>query len=135
MTDQNMEHPTLGTRRKHKSSPSLQSMPTLLVLDWPTTLILRSILQTRKVEKKRSDRSQSRLHLFLFPADPQASTMRLWESLKWILGKPKGSKRGWVLSTMMQLKSHQTQAIRSASRNLTSVTGRIYSPSWAQSGR
>ena len=51
------------------------------------------VLRMRKAEKKRSDRSQSQLLLSLLPADPQTSTMRLWESLKWIQGKLKGLRR------------------------------------------
>ena len=84
MTDQNMGHPTLGRRRRTHHCTVHQPCQ---CLDWQTTLmILRSVLRTRKVEKKRSDRSQSRLLLSLLPADTQMSMMRLWESVKWILG-------------------------------------------------
>ena len=31
MTDQNMEHPTLGRRRRHKSPSSLQSLPAMQI--------------------------------------------------------------------------------------------------------
>ena len=43
------------------------------------------VLRMRKVEKKQSDRSQSRLLLSLLPADTLTNTMRLWESLKSML--------------------------------------------------
>ena len=94
MTDQDMGHPTLGGRRRHKSRSSVQSAPLLPAPRLADYWIQMWALLTRKVEMKRSDRSQSRLLLSLLPADPQTSTMRLWESLKWIQGKPKRFEEG-----------------------------------------
>ena len=58
-------------------------------LDWPTTLILRIFPPMRKAKKKQSVRDQNRLLPFPFQADSHTSMMRLWESLKWILGNPR----------------------------------------------
>ena len=119
MTDQNMEHPTSGRRRRHKSPPTLQCTSALPVPRLATALILRMVLRTRKVEKKRSDRSQSLLLPFLPQADFRMNTMRLWESLKWILGM----KRGWIQSTMMLLKTHRIQRSQARGMCLVSPTG------------
>ena len=52
----------------------------------------------------RSVRDLSRPHLSLLLADPHMSTMRLWESLKWSLGKRKGLKRGLNRNSKMLRK-------------------------------
>ena len=107
MTDQNMEHPTLGRRRRHKSPPSLQctsALPVPRSADHLDTENGPSDEEGRKEAKRQKSEPTT-------PISPQAdfhmNTMRLWESLKWILGKPKGLKRGWIRSTMMQQKNHQ----------------------------
>ena len=103
-----MGHPTLGRRRRrHKVHPQYRVHRCYQFLDWQTTWIQTLVLLTRKVEKKRSDRSQSRLLLSLLPADPQTSMMRLWESLKWIRGKLKGLRRGLNRNSEMLKKNYQ----------------------------
>ena len=84
MTDPKREHPTQGRRRRHESPPTALSAPLLPVPRLADHLDTDAGPSDEEGGKKRSDRSQSRLLPSRLPAHPQTSTMRLWESLKWI---------------------------------------------------
>ena len=107
MTKQNIEHPTQGMRRRHKSPSNVSAALLLPVPRLADHLDTYDGPSDEEGGKKRNDRSQSRLLLSLLPADPQMSTMRLWESLKWILGKLKGLRRGLNRNSKMLKKKYQ----------------------------
>ena len=94
MTDQEVEHPTGGRRRRYKSPSVMHDASSLPVPRLADHLdVLRMVPQAMNVKRKRSARDLSLLHPSLPQADYRTNMMRLWESLKWILGKLKGLKR------------------------------------------
>ena len=70
MTESDMEHPTAGRRRRHKSPPTLHAQAALPVP------IQGMAPPMRKAKRKQSVRDQSRLLLFLQPAGSHMNTIR-----------------------------------------------------------
>ena len=93
MTEQNTEHPTSGRRRRYKSPPTLHDTAALPVPRLADHLDTENGPQMRKAKVKHSARDLNLQHPSLPQADFRMNMMRLWESLKWILGKPKGLRR------------------------------------------
>ena len=78
MTEQDTEHPTSGRRRRYKSPPTLHDAAALPVPRLADHLDTENGPSDEEGEKE---------------AKRRMNMIRLWESLKWILGKPKGLKR------------------------------------------
>ena len=123
MTDQNMEHPTLGRRRRHKSPPSLQctsALPVPGLADHLDTEIGPSYEDGGKEAKRQKSE----------PTTPISTSSRLPYEHDEVMGitqvDPREAERfeeGCIRSATMQLKSHQTQTNRNLSICLVFPTG------------